>query len=145
MAKKPNHALKLFTRMGFEAFVLSLPAATLVRQWGDSSVGKVGGKIFAIFGDAAGSAGLSFKCSDLAFQMLPGLKGISLAPYLARAKWVAVEAGSELSNGDVAAYIAEAHRLVAAKLTRKIQMELGLAITASTALPEKSLARRRGR
>jgi len=65
----------------FEAFVLALPAATLVRQWGDSSVGKVGGKIFAIFGDAAGDGALSFKCSDLAFQMLPELEGIRPAPY----------------------------------------------------------------
>ena len=35
-------------RDGFEAFVLALPAVTLVHQWGDASVAKVGGKIFAL-------------------------------------------------------------------------------------------------
>jgi len=134
----------LFKRAAFEAFVLALPAATLVRQWGDSSVGKVGGKIFAIFGDAAGEAGLSFKCSDLAFEMLPELAGVRPAPYLARAKWVAVEAGCALTPDELAAYVAEAHRLVALKLTRRLQAELGLA-PAPKAPREKPSARRRAR
>ncbi|MEO8882313.1 MAG: MmcQ/YjbR family DNA-binding protein [Devosia sp.] len=144
MAGKTSRAPNLFERAAFEAFVLTLPAATLVRQWGDSSVGKVGGKIFAVFGDAAGGAGLSFKCSDLAFAMLPELQGIRPAPYLARAKWVAVEAGCELSGAELTAYVREAHRLVSAKLTRRLQAELGLA-PAATAPREKPSARRRAR
>ena len=144
MAKRTARAPNLFERAAFEAFVLALPAATLVRQWGDSSVGKVGGKIFAIFGDAAGDAGLSFKCSDMAFEMLPELNGIHPAPYLARAKWVAVEAECELSRAELAAYITEAHRLVSAKLTRRLQAELGLA-PAVKAPREKPSARRRVR
>jgi predicted DNA-binding protein (MmcQ/YjbR family) len=118
----------LFERAGFEAFVLALPAATLVHQWGDASVGKVGGKIFALFGEGVtGSpAAISFKCSDMAFEMLPELKGIRPAPYLARAKWVVAEAGSALSAAEMAGYIREAHRLVAAKLTRRLKAELKL-------------------
>jgi len=143
MAGRTGRAPDLFERAAFEAFVLALPAATLVRQWGDSSVGKVGGKIFAIFGDAAGDAGLSFKCSDLAFQMLPELVGIRPAPYLARAKWVAVEQGCALTGAELAAYVTEAHRLVASKLTWRLQAELGLA--PATARREKPSARRRVR
>ena len=126
MARRAG-AASLFEREGFEAFVRALPATSLVRQWGDASVGKVGGKIFAIWGGGiTGDAALSFKCSDLAFAMLPELAGIRPAPYLARAKWVAASADCALSPVEVAAYVREAHRLVAARLTRKARAALGL-------------------
>lgn len=127
MTTSPARAPNLFERDAFEAFVLALPAATLVRQWGDASVGKVGGRIFAIFGGGvSGPAAVSFKCSDLAFEMLPELAGVRPAPYLARAKWVAVAERSALTPADVAAYIAEAHRLIAARLPRRLRRELDL-------------------
>jgi len=117
----------IFVRENFERFAGGLPAASIVRQWGDSSVAKVGGKIFAVLGDAAGGAGrLSFKCSPLSFEMLPGLAGIRPAPYLARAQWVAAESGCALSGEELAAYLVEAHRLVATKLPRRLRRELGL-------------------
>ena len=128
-------ATSLFERAAFEAFILKLPATTLVRQWGDASVGKLGGRIFAIYalGEAAA---VSFKCSDMAFDMLPELAGISPAPYLARAKWVQVEPTAPLTEAELSAYVAEAHRLVAAKLTRQQRAELGLA--ALKAAPRRS-------
>ncbi len=139
MAAPAGATPTLFERAGFEAFVLGLPAATLVRQWGDASVGKVGGKIFAIFGGgiSGDAAVLSFKCSELAFDMLPELPGIRPAPYLARAKWVAVAAGAPLSAAEIAAYVREAHRLVAARLTRKARAALGLEALIAAA-PDKS-------
>mgnify|MGYP000964990907 CR=1 FL=1 len=39
----------VLSRRGFDAFVVKLPAATLHEQW-DSSVAKVGGKVFALVG-----------------------------------------------------------------------------------------------
>ena len=75
----------------FEAFSLSLPAATLTVQWGGSRVYKVGGKMFAVAGPAA-AGGWSFKASDAAFEMLAA-EGVGRpAPYLARAKWIRFEA-----------------------------------------------------
>ena len=128
MAMQVTGVQSLFERTTFEAFVLGLPAAALVRQWGDASVGKVGGKIFAIFGGgiSGDAAVISLKCSDLAFEMLPELAGVRPAPYLARAKWVAVAADSALRDDEVAAYVREAHRLVAARLTRKMRTQLRL-------------------
>jgi predicted DNA-binding protein (MmcQ/YjbR family) len=130
---RPAAAPDLFERPAFEAFVRALPATVLVRQWGDASVGKVGGKIFAILGlgPAAGQASLSFKCSDLSFQLLPELTGVRPAPYLARAGWVAVGRGSALRPAELAAYVAEAHRLVAARLPRRVRTELGLELLAA--------------
>ena len=73
-----------------------------------------------------GEPGLSFKCSDLAFEMLPELEHVRPAPYLGRAKWVQVLAGAPLNDGELRAYVGEAHRIVAGKLTRAARMELGL-------------------
>lgn len=119
----------LLTRPGFEAYALSLPGVTIVHQWGDASVAKVGGKIFALLSGwlTNGEPGLSFKCSELAFAMLPELEQVRPAPYLARAKWVQVTGGAPLSDAELRAYVAEAHRLVGLRLTRKVRAELGLA------------------
>jgi len=120
---------KLPDREQFEHFILSLPSVEIVHQWGNASVGKVGGKIFAIWGMAGADLEnhLSFKCSDLSFEMLPELDNIKPAKYLARAKWVDVTEGSPLTAKDIAAYVTEAHRLVALKLPARIKDALGLA------------------
>lgn len=119
----------LMTRPGFEAYALSLPGVSIVHQWGDASVAKIGGKIFALLSGwmTEGQPGLSFKCSDLAFEMLPELEHIRPTPYLARAKWVQVTPGAQLTDAELRAYVAEAHRLVGLRLTRKLRAELGLA------------------
>lgn len=111
-------------RPGFEAFILSLPRATLVRQWRDDSVGKIGGKVFALLDRDPGDIWL--KVSDMAYELLTELDGIRPAPYFARAGWVAISAGSPLSEDEIKAYLVEAHRLVTLRLTRKARAELGL-------------------
>lgn len=111
-------------RAGFEAFILSLPHATLVRQWRDDSVGKIGGKVFALLDRDPGEIWL--KVSDMAFDLLLELPGVRPAPYFARAKWVAVSVDSPLSAAELAAYVTEAHRLVASRLSKKLRAELGL-------------------
>jgi predicted DNA-binding protein (MmcQ/YjbR family) len=114
----------LFSREGFERFVLALPAVTLVHQWRDDSVAKVGGKIFALYDKDGGEIWL--KVSDMAFDLLPELDHIRPAPYFARAKWVAVAPQSPLGADELAAYLVEAHRLIAARLTRRLRAELDL-------------------
>lgn len=111
-------------RDGFEAFILTLPSATLVRQWRDDSVAKVGGKIFALLDRDPGEVWL--KVSDMSYDLLTELDGIRPAPYFARAGWVAISVESPLSGEDIEAYIRAAHRLVAGKLSRKMRQELGL-------------------
>tara|TARA_R110002020_G_scaffold21095_19_gene71697 strand:+ start:1020 stop:1418 length:399 start_codon:yes stop_codon:yes gene_type:complete len=111
-------------RAGFEAFVLGLPGVVVVRQWRDDSVAKVGGKIFALLDRDPGEVWL--KVSDMAFELLTELDGIRPAPYFARAGWVAIAPASPLTGTEIAAYIVEAHRLVASRLTRKLRTELGL-------------------
>ena len=112
------------TRVGFEAFILTLPSTTLVRQWRDDSVAKVGGKIFALLDKDPGEVWL--KVSPMSYDLLTELGGVRPAPYFARASWVAISAASPLSAEDVEAYVCEAHRLIASKLTRRVRAELGL-------------------
>jgi predicted DNA-binding protein (MmcQ/YjbR family) len=117
------------TRDEFDAFCKSLIGTTHVIQWGNASVWKVGGKIFAIcsrWGDGD-EPRFSFKCSDISYSLLIQEEGMIPAPYLARAKWVQMEKEGALSNEDLKAYIVAAHKIITGKLTKKVQKELGLA------------------
>ncbi len=113
----------------FEAYCLSLPAATLSVQWGDDHVYKVGGKMFAVAGPigSGGAGGYTFKASDMAFELLVEQGLARPAPYLARAKWVQLLARDSLPERDLKAYLDQAHALVSSKLTRVARKELGLA------------------
>jgi len=116
------------TRDEFDAFCAQLPATTHVVQWGNASVWKVGGKIFAICSAwaAEGEQRVGFKCSDISYSLLIQQEGIVPAPYLARAKWVQLERPDALSDDDLKAYIEAAHKIIGGKLTKKLRKELGL-------------------
>lgn len=128
MSRRAASTLVVMTRDAFDAFCETLPATTHVVQWGGASVWKVGGKIFAICGPWGEGPGqkISFKCSDMAYDILRDQPGIVPAPYLARAKWVQVEDPDAMSDADLRVYIEAAHATVAAKLTRAKRAELGL-------------------
>lgn len=111
------------TREEVEAIALGLPAATKIVQWGGADVYKVGGKVFAICGLGGG---LSFKVSEIGFMVLTDEGGPGRqAPYLAKGGWVSVDF-EEVEAHDAEGWIATAHELIAAKLTRKARAELGL-------------------
>ena len=103
-----------------EATALALPGAALSIQWGDDRVYKVGGKMFAAMSGAKAPT-LSFKCTDLAFEMLTERAGVIPAPYLARAKWVQLVKLAAMDGAEIKERLAEAHRIVAAKLPKKIR------------------------
>jgi predicted DNA-binding protein (MmcQ/YjbR family) len=103
---------------------LSLPATTLSVQWGDERVYKVGGKIFAV-SDAQGSR-VSLKVTEIAYEVLIESGRAQPAPYLARARWVRFDDVAGLDDDEVTDWLATAHGLVAAKLTRAARQELGL-------------------
>lgn len=115
--------MTLHTRKGFEKFCGSLPAVTFVDQWG-GVVAKVGGKMFAMLGLT--SFDVTFKVTEMSFEVLSGIDGIGQAAYSAKRQWVAVEKGADIPGRDVEAYVREAHRIISGKLTKKLQAELGL-------------------
>ncbi|MDA1101052.1 MAG: MmcQ/YjbR family DNA-binding protein [Proteobacteria bacterium] len=116
------------TRAEFDRYCRTFKAVENVEQWGGASVWKLGGKIFAICSTwGAGShPKISFKCSDLAFSILREQPGIIPAPYLARAKWVQLEAADAMRDRDIKDYIAAAYVIIMARLTKAQRQELGL-------------------
>ena len=114
------------TPKAFDAACLALPGATVTVQWGDDQVFKVGGKMFAVRGPGAGKGGVSFKASDVAFEVLTEAGIAQPAPYLARAKWVWFPDLAALDAAEVTDWLRTAHGLIAGKLTRKVRAEVGL-------------------
>ncbi len=111
-------------RQGIGKVCLALPAATLDHPFGDHhDAYRVGGKMFVMVGQ---EGGVSFKVSDIAYEILTETGKARPAPYLARAKWVNLPDPDAWDDEDLAEHFAIAHRIVAAKLTRKARAELGL-------------------
>lgn len=109
------------------ALAALLPAATEDIKWGADLVFSVGAKMFCVFLLREGRAAIcSFKVDDERFLELTSVPGVVPAPYLARAKWVQVQTGHGLTADDLDALIKRSHALVAGKLTKRLQHELGL-------------------
>ncbi len=115
------------TREGYDAFCGSLPGVTHVVQWGDASVWKIGGKVFAIGGWSNSSEfGVSFKCSQASFAILSELPGVRPAPYLASRglSWVQRTDPRSLSDDDLKTYVRQSYALVVVGLSNKAQQAL---------------------
>ena len=112
-------------RQGVRKVCTALPGVTLDHPFGDDhDAYKVGGKMFAIFG---GMGGLSFKVSDIAYEVLTQAGRARPAPYLARARWVHLDDPADWPEAELAEHLAIAHGLIAAKLTKTTRAALGLA------------------
>ncbi len=117
------------TRDEFDAVCARLAHATHVVQWGDASVWKIGGKVFAIGGWSGPAAfAVTFKVSPTSFAVLKDLPGLRPAPYLASRglSWIQRADDRTLSDGELALYLARSYALVSAGLTRKTRRDLGL-------------------
>jgi predicted DNA-binding protein (MmcQ/YjbR family) len=125
---------------------MSFPGATEQIQWGADLVFKVGGKMFAVAATEPTSHVLSFKCADEGFAELLENDGVTPAPYLARAKWVALERFDALSDREIQDRIAAAYQIVFGKLTGKELARISAARELSPRTPSlKTAARGRAR
>lgn len=95
-------------------------------KWEDHLCFNVGEKIFLISSPDQVPHSASFKVSEENFQILTEREGIDQARYFAKGQWVTVEDIDILNRADWEHYLAESHRLVAKKLTKKKQNELGI-------------------
>ncbi len=112
-------------RAGVGKVCLALPGVTLDHPFGDDhDTYKVGGKMFATVG---AMGGVSFKVSDIAFAVLTEDGRARPAPYLARAGWVNLPQIDDWTDDELAEHLAIAHAIVAARLTKKARVSLGLA------------------
>jgi predicted DNA-binding protein (MmcQ/YjbR family) len=129
----------------FRQLCLKHPGATEQIQWGADLVFKVGGKMFAVAcTDPAypNAKACSFKADDEAFAELCEREGVGPAPYLARAKWVALDTWTVLPDREIGELVGNSYTLVRAGLTKKAQAALG-APAAAAARPRRTPAARR--
>jgi predicted DNA-binding protein (MmcQ/YjbR family) len=112
----------------YNAFCRKLPATTHVVQWGGAHVWKVGGKVFAIAGAEDGKLRVSFKVSDIAFEVLKDEPGLRPAPYLASRglKWIQHFAKPGLADAALRDHIRQSHVIVSQALSKKRRIALGL-------------------
>jgi predicted DNA-binding protein (MmcQ/YjbR family) len=103
---------------------LSFPGATEQIQWGADLVFKVGGKMFCVANTEPGAVAMSFKCDDETFAALVERDGVIPAPYLARAKWVALERFDSLPVRELTPLLRRSYELVAAKLPKATRAAL---------------------
>lgn len=114
----------------YNTYCGSFTHASHVVQWGGASVWKVGGKVFAVGGWQDEGEGLyvTFKVSDISYDLLKEQSGCRPAPYLASRgmKWIQRTGPETMDDATLRDYIAESYRLVSLGLTKKLQRELGL-------------------
>ena len=113
----------------YNGFCASLPATTHVVQWGGAHVWKVGGKVFAIGGwNDGGQLFVTFKCSEMGYDVLKDQPGCRPAPYLASRgmKWIQHYDEPGLSDAELKGYLQQSHHIVSLGLPKKKQKELGL-------------------
>jgi predicted DNA-binding protein (MmcQ/YjbR family) len=109
-----------------EKYLKSLKHTTMVVQWGDHHVYKIGGKVFAVLGGSGDAEpGLTFKAGETSFDILTQQKGIIQAPYMARNQWVKLERLSALKDSELKAYLERSYQMIAAGLTKKLRAHLG--------------------
>jgi predicted DNA-binding protein (MmcQ/YjbR family) len=107
-------------------YCLSLPHATEKMQW-ECLLFCIGGKMFLLAPIEPDTYKFSFKCSEQRFHELLEREGIMPAPYLARAKWVALEEYNALEPAELREYIRESYEQVLAKLPKKMREKLAKA------------------
>jgi predicted DNA-binding protein (MmcQ/YjbR family) len=122
---------------------LALPGATEQIQWGADLVFKVGGKMFCVACTEQAPNVMSFKCDDQSFAELCERDGCIPAPYLARAKWVAIETWTTLEDREFQPMVERAYTIVRGTLPKKTQAALGAAASSSPAAAAKTTPAKR--
>ncbi|MDR3446166.1 MULTISPECIES: MmcQ/YjbR family DNA-binding protein [unclassified Dyella] len=116
-------ASKGITPHQVEALCGHWPGVTRDIKWGAELVFSVGSKMFVVMPVDGGR--IAFKVEDDRFLELTDQPGIIASPYLARARWVSVVEPQRFTAKELSEHIRTAYGLVRARLTKKLQAELG--------------------
>jgi len=110
----------------FDKLCKSLPGTTMVVQWSDSHVHKIGGKLFAMAHEWEGNTAFILKATPLSYQILLEQGIATRAPYLTRGNWLQIINPTKLSDADLAGYIKQSYQIIAAKLPKATKAEIGI-------------------
>jgi len=111
---------------------LSFAGATEQVQWEDHLLFKVGGKMFAITSLEPAPVWLSLKASPENFAEFTERPGVVPAPYLARAKWMALETSDALPLHELTQLLRESYELVLAKLPQRLRQAIATGKSATS-------------
>jgi predicted DNA-binding protein (MmcQ/YjbR family) len=103
---------------------LAFPHATEQLTWGHALTFRVAKKMFAITVLEVAPTWLTFKASPETFADLVERPNIIPAPYLARAKWVALESRDALPFDELAALLRDSYDMVVTNLPAKTRNAL---------------------
>ena len=112
----------------FNAYCDSLPHTNLARQWNNAWVWKVDVKLFAAAWERGSGLAITFKASDIGFEILQDMPGLRPAPYMASRgmKWIQQYDEQGLDNESLREHLLASYQMVSRNLTKKRQKELGL-------------------
>ncbi|WP_299699886.1 MmcQ/YjbR family DNA-binding protein [uncultured Pontibacter sp.] len=105
------------------AYCLGLKGVTEDVKWDNDLCLLVGGKMFCVT-NLEGESRISFKVPEGDYGEISTLTGIIPAPYMARNKWVQVQAWDRFADAEWEFYVKQSYELVKAKLTKKLQKEI---------------------
>jgi predicted DNA-binding protein (MmcQ/YjbR family) len=121
---------------------LGFPGAMEQIQWEDDLLFKVGGKMFAMTPLEPSRLWLCLKADPEEFAELTERPGIIPAPYLARAKWIAIETADAVSPAEAASLLKKSYELVVAKLPKAKRKSLSSSGGAQRVVTKKAGKRR---
>jgi predicted DNA-binding protein (MmcQ/YjbR family) len=113
-------------------YVLSLPHVVETMQWGANLVywvgdKAIGGKMFAVLNlDNTHKAVLSFAAGAERYAELLETDGVFPAPYLARARWVAIEHWGVFRSSELEELLESGRRLTYDKLPKRTRDVLAM-------------------
>jgi predicted DNA-binding protein (MmcQ/YjbR family) len=107
-------------------FCATFPYATQEVKWGNNLTCCIHKKMFAVFvlDEKNRPTRLGFKADPDRFLELTDREGIVPAPYLARAKWVAIENVKALSDAEAKVLLRTAYELIVSKLPKNIREQI---------------------
>jgi len=112
----------------YNAYCATLPQSEHVIQWDGADVWKVGGKLFAMARESDDGFQVTFKTSDIAYEVLRQEPGLRPAPYLASRgmKWIQHYAAPGLDDENLRIHIEASYRMAIQRLTQKNRAEIRL-------------------
>jgi predicted DNA-binding protein (MmcQ/YjbR family) len=122
---------------------LGFPGVTEQIQWEDDLLFKVGGKMFALTPLEPSRLWLCLKADPEEFAELTERPGIIPAPYLARAKWIAIESADAVSAAEAAGLLKKSYEMVLTKLPKGMREKIAAGVDAGRRVKKKTAKRRK--
>jgi len=112
----------------YNTYCATLPHSEHIIQWGGADVWKVAGKLFAMAREGDEGFQVTFKTSEIAYEVLRQEPGLRPAPYLASRgmKWIQHYSEPGLDDENLQTHIEASYRMAIERLTKKKRAELGI-------------------